>query len=100
MLDSDLAKLYRVTTSNLNLAVKRNLERFPKDFIFRLTEEEYENLRLQFAISSLDTEEGAIYVCFTEHGVAMVSAVLRSEMAVAMSVSSFVPSFNCVNHWQ
>jgi len=80
-------KLYQVTTGNLNLAIKRNSERFPADFIFQLTKDEYQNLILQSAISSsLHGGSRTLPYVFTEHGVAMLSAVLRSERAVAMSV--------------
>ncbi len=73
MLDSGLAALYGVRTGNLNKAVKRNLERFPPDFMFQLTEEELENLRFQFGISSFDYG-GRRYLpfAFTEQGVAML----------------------------
>lgn len=87
MLDSDLAELYGVQTKNLNKAVKRNLERFPVDFMFQITEDEYENLRFQFGTSSLK-HGGSRYLpfVFTEHGVAMLSSVLRSEIAVQMNI--------------
>lgn len=85
MLDSDLARLYGVTTGNLNLAVRRNAARFPPDFMFQLTEEELQNLILQFARSSWGGHRKMPYA-FTEHGVAMLSAVLRSRRAVEMSI--------------
>ena len=87
MLDSDLAALYQVETKNLNKAVKRNIERFPVSFCFQLTEEEVENLRFQFGTSSL-SYGGRRYLpyVFTEQGVAMASAILRSDIAVKMSV--------------
>lgn len=87
MLDSDLASLYQVETKNLNRAVKRNIERFPESFCFQLTEEEVENLRFQFGTSSLN-HGGRRYLpmVFSESGVAMASAVLRSEIAVKVSV--------------
>ena len=87
MFDSKLAELYEVTTSNLNLAVRRNIERFPEDFMFQLTGEEYENLRLQNAISS-SSYGGRRYLpyAFTEHGVAMLSSVLKSKRAVQMNI--------------
>lgn len=87
MRDSDLAELYEVTTGNLNLAVRRNLDRFPQDFMFQLTEEEFTNLRLQIATSS-SGYGGRRYLpyVFTEHGVAMLSAVLKSSRAVQMSI--------------
>ena len=87
MLDSDLAALYQVETKNLNKAVKRNIERFPASFCFQLTEKEVENLRFQFGTSSLNYG-GRRYLpyAFTEQGVAMASAILRSDIAVKMSV--------------
>ena len=87
MLDSDLASLYQVETKNLNKAVKRNIERFPASFCFQLTEKEVENLRFQFGTSSLNYG-GRRYLpyVFTEQGVAMASAILRSDIAVKMSV--------------
>jgi phage regulator Rha-like protein len=87
MLDSDLAELYRVLTKNLNLAVRRNRQRFPEDFMFQLTPEEAESLRLQIATSK-EGRGGRRYLpyAFNEHGVAMLSAVLTSERAVQMSI--------------
>ncbi|MDX8576887.1 MULTISPECIES: ORF6N domain-containing protein [Elizabethkingia] len=87
MLDSDLAALYQVETKNLNKAVKRNIERFPVSFCFQLTEAEVENLRFQIGTSSLNYG-GRRYLpyVFTEQGVAMASAILRSDIAVKMSV--------------
>lgn len=87
MLDSDLAALYQVETKNLNRAVKRNIERFPESFCFQLTEEEVENLRFQFGTSSV-SHGGRRYLpmVFSESGVAMASAVLRSKIAVKVSI--------------
>ena len=87
MLDTDLAELYQVLTKNLNLAVRRNPDRFPADFMFQLTQEEFDNLRLQFATSS-SGYGGRRYLpyAFTEFGVAMLSAVLKSQRAVQMSI--------------
>lgn len=87
MLDSDLASLYQVETKNLNKAVKRNIERFPASFCFQLTEEEASNLRFQIGTSSLNYG-GRRYLpyVFTEQGVAMGSAILRSDIAVKVSV--------------
>ncbi|OHD92510.1 MAG: DNA-binding protein [Sulfuricurvum sp. RIFCSPLOWO2_12_43_5] len=114
MLDSDLAELYVVETKNLNRAVNRNSDRFPQNFMFQLSEEEHQNLKSQFATSSLsdslrfqngtlDDEESLrsqfvtlensrgkhrkyLPYVFTEQGVAMLSAVLRSQSAVQMSI--------------
>lgn len=87
MLDADLAKLYGVTTKVFNQAVKRNLSRFPEDFMFQITEEEIGNLRSQFVTSSL-SYGGRRYLpyVFTEHGVAMLSSVLNSELAIEMNI--------------
>ena len=90
MLDSDLAVLYQVETGALNRAVKRNINRFPEDFRFQLTESEYESLRCQTGISKeADMGKGGrryLPYVFTEQGIAMLSAVLRSEIAVKVSV--------------
>lgn len=87
MLDSNLASLYQVETKNLNKAVKRNIERFPASFCFQLNEEEAEILRFQIGTSSL-SYGGRRYLpyVFTEQGVAMASAILRSHIAVKVSV--------------
>ncbi len=103
MLDSDLAELYQVPTKSLNLAVKRNSERFPQDFMFQLTADEVKNLRFQFETSSLTSQiassslrfqsgissyGGRRYLphAFTEHGVAMLSSVLKSKRAIQMNI--------------
>ena len=89
LLDSELAKLYRVTTFNLNKAVKRNLTRFPEDFMFQLTAEENERLRFQIGISKPTGRGGRRYnpYVFTEQGVAMLSSVLHSERAVQVNIA-------------
>lgn len=88
MLDSDLAKLYDVETRVLNQAVKRNLTRFPEDFMFQLTKEEFENLKSQFVTSSSGNYGGRrkLPYVFTEQGVAMLSSVLNSERAVQVNI--------------
>lgn len=85
MLDGDLAELYGVTTGNLNKAVTRNQERFPKDFAFRLTREEFDDLRFQSGSSSWGGRRYPPRV-FTEQGVAMLSSVLRSKRAIQVNV--------------
>ncbi|WP_134091368.1 ORF6N domain-containing protein [Olivibacter sp. XZL3] len=87
MLDKDLAMLYQVETKNLNKAVKRNIERFPETFCFRLTEQESETLTFQIGTSNAG-RGGRRYLAyvFTEQGVAMLSAVLRSDIAVKVSI--------------
>ncbi len=100
ILDRDLAALYQVKTRVLNQTVKRNIDRFPEDFMFQLTKEELENWRSQFVISNDIDEMSSQFVmsnsikmgvrrlpyAFTEHGVVMLASLLRSETAVTMSV--------------
>jgi hypothetical protein len=86
LLDMDLARLYGVTTGNLNKAVKRNMSRFPADFMFRLTAKEAANLRFRFGISSWGGRR-ALPHGFTEQGVAMLSSVLRSERAARVNIA-------------
>lgn len=87
MLDSDLAKIYGVTTARLNQQVNRNQERFPEDFMFQLTKEEYESLMLQFATSKKGRggRRKLPYV-FTEHGAIMLASVLNTIIAVRASI--------------
>ncbi len=87
MLDSDLAELYGVETFNLNKAVKRNIERFPEDFMFQLSDEEYKNLKFQIGISSSYGGRRTKPFVFTEQGVAMLSSVLHSEKAITVNIS-------------
>ena len=91
MLDSDLAELYKVETRTLNRAAKRNEDRFPEDFRFKLTREELDNLRCQIgtlAGQDADSSIGRTYLphVYTEQGVAMLSGVLRSKVAIDVSV--------------
>ena len=88
MLDSDLAKLYGVPTGLLNLAVKRNIDRFPSDFMSRLTKEDAEFLILQIAISKKQGRGGRrkLPYVFTEQGVAMLSSVLNSKRAIHVNI--------------
>ena len=93
MLDSDLAMLYQVETGNLNKAMKRNLKRFPEEFCFQLTKEEYSNLIFQIGSSSLEKDNSyehggrrKLPYVYTEQGIAMLSAVLRSDIAIKVSV--------------
>src|SRR5438046_1257754 len=102
MLDRDLAVLYEIETKALNLAVRRNIKRFPKDFMFQLSKEEWEDLRFQ--IETLETGDSLrlqnetlkkgrgrhtkyFPYAFTEQGVAMLSGVLNSEKAIAMNIA-------------
>jgi hypothetical protein len=86
MLDFDLVALYGVTTGNLNKAVKRNADRFPTDFMFRLNADEREDLIFQSGISSWGGRRALPYA-FPEEGVAMLSSVLRSERAVKVNIA-------------
>ena len=87
ILDRDLAVLYEVETRALKQAVKRNIERFPKDFMFELTDEEFSNWRSQFVTSNA-YKMGLRYapMAFTEHGVAMLSSVLKSDKAIQINI--------------
>ncbi len=85
MIDNDLAELYEVETRRLNEQVKRNIARFPEDFMFQLTEEEFINLKSQIATSSWGGRRKSPYV-FTEHGVLMLSSVLNSEQAINVNI--------------
>ena len=86
MLAHDLAKLYGVPTFRLNETVKRNLPRFPDDFMFQLSEEEWANLTSQFAMSSSWGGRRRPPYAFTEHGVLMLSSVLNSDRAIAVKI--------------
>ena len=100
MMDRDLAALYETETKALNLAVKRNIKRFPKDFMFRLTKEEFEGLRFQFETLEksnplrlqIETSKGRggtryLPYAFTEQGVAMLSGILNSVKAINMNIA-------------
>lgn len=97
MLDFDLAELYGTETKFLKRAVRRNIERFPEDFMFELTKEELENLRYQFGTSSWG---GIRYLpfAFTEHGVAMLSGVLNSAKAIEMNIA-IIRAFIALRHY-
>ncbi len=100
MLDFDLAELYGVSTKVLNQAVKRNSERFPEDFMFQLTRDEYLALRSQ--IVTLETGRGKYSkynpFAFTEHGVAMLSGVLNSPKAIETNIS-IIRAFIDLRHY-
>ena len=93
MLDKDLAKLYGIGTRALNKAVTRNIARFPADFMFQLTRQEFNNLMSQFGTSSLSTGKAGwggtrkLPRLFTEQGVAMLSSVLRSKKAAQVNIA-------------
>ena len=87
MLDFDLAELYQVETRVLNQAVKRNIDRFPEDFMFQVTAEEWVVISSQFVMTSRNKRpKSALPLALTEHGVVMLSSVLRSDIAVQTSV--------------
>ncbi len=87
MLDRDLAELYGVETKRLKEAVRRNITRFPEDFMFEMTEEEFQIWRTQFASSKSDSK-GLRHApfCFTEQGVTMLSCILNSEKAILVNI--------------
>ncbi|MFI5185443.1 MAG: ORF6N domain-containing protein [Chitinophagales bacterium] len=88
MLDRDLAEMYGIETKVLKQAVKRNLERFPKDFMFEMSKKEFENWRSQFVTSNSSDIMGLRYApfCFTEQGVAMLSSILNSPVAIQVNI--------------
>ena len=104
MIDRDLAELYGVETRTLNQAVKRNMERFPEDFLFTLTEQELENWKSQIVISnSIKMGLRKLPLAFTELGIAMLSSVLRSETAIQVNINimrAFVMIRQTVAAWQ
>jgi hypothetical protein len=87
MLDADLAKVFGVTTKRLNQQLSRNIDRFPEDFVFQLTQEEFESLRLQIATSKIGRGgRRTLPYAFTEHGAVMAANVLNTPIAVAASI--------------
>jgi len=87
MLDNDLAALYEVETKSLNRIVKRNLKRFPSDFMFQLTDKEWENLRYQFGTAKMIGKIRYNPYAFTEQGIAMLSGLLNSDIAININIS-------------
>ncbi|MCK9423376.1 MAG: ORF6N domain-containing protein [Bacteroidales bacterium] len=87
MFDFDLAELYEVQTKNLNLAVKRNISRFPQDFMFQLTKTEWEGLRLQIETSKGRGGTRYLPYAFTEQGLAMLSGILNSDKAINVNIA-------------
>ena len=88
MLDFELAMLYDVETRVLNQAVKRNIDRFPRDFMFRLTKKEWSSMSSQFVMTSpVKRPKSALPYVFTEHGVTMLASILRSDIAVKMNIA-------------
>ena len=86
MIDKDLAELYQIEVKRLNESVKRNVKRFPLDFMFQLTTEEWQNLKSQFATSSWGGSRKLPFA-FTEQGVAMLSSVLKSDIAIEVNIN-------------
>jgi len=97
MLDEDLAKIYQVETKRLNEATKRNIDRFPREFMFQLTRVEYKNLMSQIATSSWGGRRNLPYA-FTEHGVIMLSSVLNSKIATKINIA-VVKAFIEMRHY-
>ncbi len=97
MLDADLAELYGVETKRLKEAVRRNIERFPADFMFELTDAEFKILRTQFATSSWGGSRHPPFA-FTEHGVAMLSGVLHSPKAIETNIA-IIRAFIALRHY-
>ena len=87
MLSSDLAELYGVEVKVLNQAVKRNSERFPRDFMFQLTRKEFESLKSRIVTSSWGGARRALPYAFSEHGILMLSTVLRSPRAIQVNIA-------------
>ena len=86
LLDRDIAELYDVTTFQIKRAVRRNIERFPQDFMFELSKKEYDSLRRQFGVLKKGEHSKYLPYAFTEQGVAMLSSVLRSKSAVGVNI--------------
>ena len=89
MIDQHLAELYGVPTKSLNLAIKRNIKKFPADFMFQLNEEEFQTLRFQIETSKTEKRGGRRFLpyAFTEHGITMLSSVLRSPTAIDVNIA-------------
>src|SRR4051794_14647372 len=89
MLDTDLANFYEITTFNLNKAVKRNIEHFPSDFMFQLTQEEWKTLTFQIGMSKNEGRGGrrTMPYCFTQEGVAMLSSILNNRRASLVNIA-------------
>ena len=90
MLDKDLAELYQVNTGNLNKAVKRNIKRFPTDFMFQLTSQEFEELKTNLIFQNGTSSWGGtrkLPYAFTEQGLAMLSGILNSDIAIEVNIS-------------
>ncbi len=99
MLDNDLAELYQVETKQLKRQVKRNIDRFPEDFMFELTTDEYEILRSQIGTLSHGAHTKYLPFAFTEQGVSMLSGVLNSPIAIKFTYRSFAFLPKCGNYY-
>jgi hypothetical protein len=98
MLDFDLAEIYQVETRMLNQAVKRNIERFPSDFMFQLRPTEWRDMSSQFVMTSRTKRpKSAVPLAFTEHGVVMLSSVLRSDKELKTYIESVFIDYNDIN---
>ena len=101
MLDSDLAKLFNYETKNLNRQVQRNIARFPMEFCFQLTKQEYEYLRCQIVTSNNNNDYGGrryLPYVFTEYGITMLAGILKSSVAINMSIK-IVNTFVAMRHY-
>ena len=98
MLDSDLAKLYGYEVKRLNEQVKNNVERFPSDFMFKLTGEECKNLRSNFSTANINSKSRSLPYAFTEQGIYMLSTVLKGELAVNQSIA-IMRTFKEMRHY-
>ncbi len=87
ILDRDLARLYQVEVAQMNRQVKRNIERFPEDFMFRITKDEYDGLKCHFGISNLRGGDRSLPYVFTEQGVSMLAGLLRSQIAINANIA-------------
>lgn len=87
ILDRDLARLYQVEVAQMNRQVKRNIERFPEDFLFRITKDEYDGLKCHFGISNLRGGDRSLPYVFTEQGVSMLAGLLRSQIAINANIA-------------
>jgi hypothetical protein len=97
ILDFELAKMYKVETKYLKRTVKNNLKRFPSDFMFELSEVEWQNLRCKFSTSSWGGQRYAPFA-FTEQGIAMLSGLLNSDIAIEMNIA-IMRAFVRMRHW-
>ena len=98
ILDRDLAQLYQVEVSQMNRQVKRNIERFPDDFMFQITKEEWSGLKCHFGISNSRGGDRTLPYAFTENGIAMLNGVLKSDTAIEVNISSEISMCPFITH--